>query len=397
MDDMVVAPWPAPRRFQRMNADHAPGQERSKVPQGLRHVDFSHGDVNAFPPPPEVIDAVTAALRDGGRYAYSPYRGHHFIRELVAQRLSTFTGAPIDPASEVIITPGTQGGLFLALSALVEHGDKVAVVAPDYFANRKIVEYLEATPVPVELAYRTAAGEPARLDMDGLRAAFADGARLLVFSNPNNPTGAVYTAEDIEAIAALAAEFNAFVIVDQLYSRQIFDERPFTHLRAHARERCLTLIGPSKTESVSGCRVGVAVAPAAIVDRMEQLQGIVSLRAAGYMQAALEPWFAESEGWLDQRIAAHARIRDDLHAVFSASSAVSTRLTEGGSYLFLDVPAAKGRIDEFVAKLRTEAAVTVTRGPEFGDFPESVRLNFSQDHQAAVDAARRIVQVAERL
>jgi aspartate/methionine/tyrosine aminotransferase len=187
------------------------------------------------------------------------------------------------------------------------------------------------------------------------------------------------------------------VIVDQLYSRQIFDERPFTHLRAHARERCLTLIGPSKTESVSGCRVGVAVAPAAIVDRMEQLQGIVSLRAAGYMQAALEPWFAESEGWLDQRIAAHARIRDDLHAVFSASSAVSTRLTEGGSYLFLDVPAAKGRIDEFVAKLRTEAAVTVTRGPEFGDFPESVRLNFSQDHQAAVDAARRIVQVAERL
>ncbi|WP_329812724.1 aminotransferase class I/II-fold pyridoxal phosphate-dependent enzyme, partial [Streptomyces sp. GSL17-113] len=84
---------------------------------------------------------------------------------------------------------------------------------------------------------------------------------------------------------------DAFVVVDQLYSRQIFDQRPFTHLRAKAAERCLTLIGPSKTESVSGCRVGVAIAPPAIVDRMEQLQGVVSLRAAGYMQAALEPWF----------------------------------------------------------------------------------------------------------
>ncbi|MEU3271151.1 pyridoxal phosphate-dependent aminotransferase [Saccharomonospora sp. NPDC006951] len=380
-----------------MSADHAPGQERSEVPEGLRHVDFSHGDVSAFPPPPEVVDAVTSALRDGGRYAYSPYRGHLFVRELIAARLSAFLGAPVDPGSEVIVTPGTQGGLFLALSSLVERGDKVAVVAPDYFANRKIVEYLEATPVPVELGYRTAEGEPALLDLDGLRAAFQDGARLLVFSNPNNPTGAVYTAGDIEAIAALAAEFDAFVVVDQLYSRQIFDGRTFTHLRAHARERCLTLLGPSKTESVSGCRVGVAVAPAPVVERMEQLQGIVSLRAAGYAQAALEPWFAEAGGWLDRRITAHASIRDELHKVFTGSGDVATRLTEGGSYLFLDVPAAKGRIDEFVARLRTEAAVTVTRGPEFGDFPASVRLNFSQDHQAAVDAAHRIVAVAARL
>lgn len=394
---MAVAPWPTPLRFQRMNADHAPGQEQTKVPDGLRHVDFSHGDVSAFPPRQEVIDAVTAALQDGGRYAYSPYRGHLFIRDLVAERLSTFTGAPIDPNSEVIVTPGTQGGLFLALSSLVERGDSVAVVAPDYFANRKIVEYLEATPIPVELGYNTTPGEPARLDLDGLRTAFEGGARLLVFSNPNNPTGVVYTPEDIEAIAELAAEFDAFVVTDQLYSRQIFDQRAFTHLRAHTRERCLTLLGPSKTESVSGCRVGVAVGPAQIVERMEQLQGVVSLRAAGYMQAALEPWFAEPTGWLEQRTADHARIRDDMHAVFEASNDVSTRLTEGGSYLFLEVPAAKGRIDEFVGLLRTEAAVTVTRGPEFGDFPASVRLNFSQDHQAAVDAAHRIVQVAARL
>jgi len=380
-----------------MNADHAPGQESSPVAPSLRHVDFSHGDVAAFPPPSEVVEAVTAAMNDGGRYAYSAYRGHQFIREQVAARLERFTGTTIDPNREIIVTPGTQGGLFLAMSSLIERGDKVAIVAPDYFANRKITQYLEATPVPVDLAYRTASGEPARLDLDRLRAAFQEGARLLVFSNPNNPTGAVYTATDIEAIAALAAEFDAYVIADQLYSRQVFDQRPFTHLRSYTDERCTTLIGPSKTESVSGCRVGVAIAPPEITARMEQLQGIVSLRAAGYTQAALEPWMAETDGWIEQRIADHARIRDDLHTVFGESSHVATRLTEGGSYLFLDVPAARGRLDEFVNSLRSEAAVTVTRGLEFGDFPASVRLNFSQDREAAIDAAKRIVAVASSL
>lgn len=386
----------APVRFGHMSAEHAPGQQRDALPPGVRHVDFSHGDVGAFPPPEAVVQAVERALCAGGDYAYSAYRGHLFIRELLAPRLAEFTGAPVDAATEMIVTPGTQGGLFLALSSLVEVGDSVAVVAPDYFANRKIVQYLGGRALPVRLDYLTEEGQPARLDLGGLREVFTQGARLLVISNPNNPTGVVYTAADIAAIADLAAEFDAFVVVDQLYSRQIFDGRVYTHLRTHVPQRTLTLLGPSKTESVSGCRVGVAVGPAEIIERMEQLQGIVSLRAAGYTQAALEPWFNEPEGWLQQRVVDHARIRDDLHAVFTANGAVRTRRTEGGSYLFLHVPAAGGRVDDFVQRLRSEAGVTVTRGPEFGDFDDAVRLNFSQHHQDAVDAAHRIVDLVER-
>lgn len=387
----------APARFGHMNAEHAPGQQRDSVPEGVRPVDFSHGDVAAFPPPPAVVEAVERALHDGGTYAYSAYRGHTFIREALAPRLAEFTGAPVDADNEMILTPGTQGGLFLALSSLVESGDSVAVVAPDYFANRKIVQYLGGRAVPVRLDYLTEQGRSAELDLTGLRQVFTEGARLLVLSNPNNPTGVVYTASDIAAIADLAEEFDAFVVIDQLYSRQIFDDITYTHLRAQAAGRTLTLMGPSKTESVSGCRVGVAVGPAEVIQRMEQLQGIVSLRAAGYTQAALEPWFDEPEGWLAQRIADHRSIRDDMHAVFTGSGLVRTRRTEGGSYLFLHVPAAQGRVDDLVRRLRSEAGVTVTRGPEFGDFHDAVRLNFSQDHQAAVDAAHRIVDLVGRL
>lgn len=184
----------APARFGHMNAEHAPGQQQEPLPAGLHPVDFSHGDVAAFPPPAEVVEAVTRALHDGGTYAYSAYRGHPFVREALAPRIAEFTGAPVDPATEMIVTPGTQGGLFLALSSLVEAGDTVAVVAPDYFANRKIVQYLGGRAVPVALHYLTEPDRSARLDLTGLREVFAGGARLLVLSNPNNPTGVVFSA-----------------------------------------------------------------------------------------------------------------------------------------------------------------------------------------------------------
>jgi aspartate/methionine/tyrosine aminotransferase len=112
------------------------------------------------------------------------------------------------------------------------------------------------------------------------------------------------------------------VIVDQLYSRQIFDGVQYTHLCGLGTldpGNLLTIIGPSKTESLSGFRLGAAFGSSQMIDRMEKLQAIVSLRAAGDCQAVLANWFAEPKGWMQQRIAAHQAIRDDIHAAFTAA------------------------------------------------------------------------------
>ena len=403
-------------KFSRLGTDDAPGQEaRLATSAGDwrkgdalpgRAVDFSHGDVDAHPPAPGALEAFTQGVGRGGAQAYTEYRGAAAIRDLLAGRLAELTGAPVDARDGLILTPGTQGALFLALAATVAAGDKVAIVQPDYFANRKLVAFLDGEALPVRLdraapsdTASDAGSGGAGLDLDALAAAFRAGAKVFLFSKPNNPTGVVYSAGEIARIAALAAEHGATVIVDALYARLLYDGVAYGHLRAvaGAADAVVTIMGPSKTESLSGYRLGVAFGPAAIIERMEKLQAIVSLRAAGYSQAVLQTWLAEPAGWLKHRIRAHQRIRDDLVAAFRAIDSCTLRTPGAGSYLFPEMPELAIAPADFVTALREQAAVTVTPGTEFSPHAaRSIRLNFSQDRAAAVAAVGRLAALVER-
>lgn len=396
-------------KFRKLGTDNAPGQEvrqRTEAVAALmrgdalpgRPVDFSHGDVDAHEPTPGAFELFAEGVARGGAQAYTEYRGAGAIRDLLAPRLAEFTGAPVEALDGLIITPGSQGALFLAVAATVGRGDKVAIVQPDYFANRKLVEFFEGEMLPVRLDYTAADETEAGLDLDQLEDAFRQGARVFLFSNPNNPAGVVYSADEIARIAALAARHDATVIVDQLYSRLLYQGAAYTHLRAVAQGgNVVTIMGPSKTESLSGYRLGVAFGAPQIIARMEKLQAIVSLRAPGYSQAVLGGWFDEPAGWMTERIRRHQAIRDGLIQVFRATGGVFCRSPQAGSYLFPRLPALAVSHEDFVRILRLQAGVTVTPGTEFAPLTfDSVRLNFSQDHAAAIDAAHRMMALVER-
>ncbi|MBM3751015.1 MAG: aminotransferase class I/II-fold pyridoxal phosphate-dependent enzyme [Acidimicrobiia bacterium] len=398
-------------KFAKLGTDHAPGQElrqgadvpatmlRGEVLPGAP-VDFSHGDVNetAFGPTPGAFDEFVSGVHRGGSQAYTEYRGGAELRDRMAAHLGAFTGRPVSGANELIITPGTQGALFLALGATVTTGDRVAIVRPDYFANRKLVEFLGGEVVPVRMDYlghTTGAG----LDLQQLEDAFESGARTFLFSNPNNPAGVIYSADEIARIAELANRHGVTVIADQLYSRLLYSGQTYTHLRASSIDpnRVVTIMGPSKTESLSGYRLGVAFGAPRLIDRMEKLQAIVSLRAPGYSQAVLRTWFEEPAGWMQDRTAKHQAIRDALIEVFRTVPGLVVRAPEAGSYLFPRLPALNIPLVAFVRALRVQAGVTVTPGTEFSpESTDSIRLNFSQNHEAAVQAAQRIAQLIER-
>lgn len=395
-------------KFARLGVDSAPGQEGLQRQEELpavgapipgMPVDFSHGDVDAHPPIPGSLDRFESGYRAGGCQAYTEYRGKGAVRAYLAEKLARFSGAPVDPDSEIILTPGTQGALFLAMGSLVGRGDKVAIVEPDYFANRKLVEFFDGELVPIPIRWKEA-DRCAGLDLAALERAFQGGVKLFLYSNPNNPTGVIYSPDEVAAIGRLAKQYGAAVIADELYSRQLYDKTlPYTHLRALAErpDPLITIIGPSKTESLSGFRLGAAYGSAHIITRMEKLQAIVSLRAAGYCQSAYLGWFSEPEGWLESRTAAHRAIRDDLLAVISKCPGCWARPTEGGSYLFLETPPLRVPLSQFVKLCRVQAGVTVTPGTEFGpQFTRHVRLNFSQDHRAAVAAMERLILMIER-
>ena len=394
-------------KFLKLGVDHAPGQQRLQESEGHqligeslagKSVDFSHGDVNAFEPIPGTLDEFIKGVHLGGEQAYTEYKGRGSIRKSVTEKLSAFTNTSISADTQLIITPGTQGALFLAMGSLIDRGDKVAIVEPDYFANRKIVHFLNGEIIPVALNYLES-DKRAGLDLTQLEEAFKDGVKVFLFSNPNNPTGVIYSPDEIRTIAQLAKKYDVAVVVDQLYARQIFDGRMYTHLCAqdHLPDNLITIIGPSKTESLSGYRVGVAFGSQTIISRMEKLQAIVSLRAGGYSQAVLASWFREPQGWLKDRVESHQSIRDDLVALFRNMEGVKVRKTEAGSYLFVGIPELTISLGDFVKILRLQANVTVTPGTEFGpQFTKNFRINFSQDHHAAVEAIKRTIQIIER-
>ena len=398
-------------QFARLGTDHAPGQEvrhgderpdprfRGERLPGVP-VDFSHGDVNddAFPPTPGALDAFVEGVHRGGSQAYTEYRGDAELRDRLAGHLAAFTGRPVSGAGELILTPGTQGALFLAVASTVTAGDRVAIVRPDYFANRKLVEFLGAEVVPVGMDHLGHA-DRAGLDLEQLEDAFRSGVRTFLFSNPNNPAGVVYASSEIARIAELATQYGVTLIVDQLYSRLLYSGHVYTHLRASSvdPDQVVTIMGPSKTESLSGYRLGVAFGAAHLIDRMEKLQAIVSLRAPGYSQAVLRTWFAEPAGWMEERIAQHQALRDDLLSVLRGVPGVAARAPEAGSYLFPRLPSLGVPLHVFVRALRQQAGVTVTPGTEFSpEAADSIRLNFSQNHVAAVQALERTAELIER-
>ena len=394
-------------KFARLGIDNAPGQEALQKSQVLElrgeklegaPVDFSHGDVDAHVPTPGSFEVFAAGVEEGAAQAYTPYRGRKAILEHVAAKLSAFSGASIDPEQNLILTPGTQGALFLAMGANIVPGDKVAIVEPDYFANRKMVEFFGGEMIPVPMHYETAE-TGSGIDLDALKAAFEAGAKLFLFSNPNNPVGCIYSREEIRSIAAMAKQYGATLLVDELYSRQVYPGTEYTHLCAQKEipDNLVTIIGPSKTESLSGYRLGVAYGTAEIIDRMEKLQAIMALRCSGYNQAVFQTWFNEPEGWMDARVAAHQEIRDAIMAKLEGVPGVFAKPTQGGSYQFITIPELDVTSHQFIRILRELANVTVTPGTEFGpQFLHQFRINFSQDKEKAVAAIERFLIVLER-
>jgi aspartate/methionine/tyrosine aminotransferase len=362
-------------------------------------IDLTHGDTRAFTPPAAAWRDLVAAVEDNTE-AYSAYRGSATVRTNLAPRLASLLGRDVDPTTDVILTPGTQGGLFGALSALVHPGDVVAMPSREYFMDERIGAYLGATPYRLPI-HQDEYGIITVRDED-LVAARAAGVVGLVFSNPNNPTGGVYSAQSIERLAKWATTNDLWIVADQLYCRLIFDAQGYTHIGSldGMAERTVTLVGPSKTESMSGYRVAAAVGPRDVINAMEQVMSMSALRTGGYSQHTLRHWMDDDGEWLAERTRDHQAIRDYLLGRLRAIPGVSVATPAGSSYVFPDCSTtpwalAHGSNDDFaLAVALKEAGVLVAPGYQFGrDGRGHFRINFSQDSKVIATSCDRIQQV----
>lgn len=369
-------------------------RELEALQTGGPYLDLTYADTKRFPPPDGVLEKLLRAALGRGM-TYTPYRGDRQVRDQVAPNLARFLASPVDAASELLLTPGSQSALFCALTALVDEGDRVLLFDPDYLSSERMLRHLGAEVDHVPLLWESETDQLP--DLDHLAAAIERGPRVLLFSHPNNPTGAVYSQAVLERIAELVARTEGLtVIVDELYSRLVYEE-PCVHFRSldGMADRTVTLLGPSKSESMSGHRLGAAVAPAEITARMEDVLSLTGLRAPSYAQHMLVGWMSDDEQYMRGRIEDYRPLRDLAVKRFNESSALEVATPRGSAYMF---PKVLGDVpdQEIARRLLLEADLIVNPGYQFG--PRGLghlRLCLAQEEETWATAVDDIVRVIE--
>lgn len=355
-------------------------------------LDTTHFDTVRFPPPPWAAAAMASAELDG-ELAYTPYRGHPGVLDLLAAPVSTLLGVPVDGSRNLVLTPGTQAGLFTTLSALVDPGDLVLLADPEYLFTERMLAFLGARVERVPVHHH---GGVLGLDLDVVERLLPEKPRLLVFSHPHNPTGVVHPPATIARLARLAVAGEFRVLVDQLYCRLVHDDTPYRHLVAEPgmADRTVTLLGPSKTESLSGYRLGIVVGPADVVDAVEQTLAVTALRAPAYAQQLLRHWLVDDRDFVAERLVDLRALREMTVARLRQVPGLQLAAQAGTAYAFPDVSALGVGDQEVAAALRRDAGVIVSPGYQFG--PSGIghfRVCYARDEDQWDAALDRIVAV----
>jgi aspartate/methionine/tyrosine aminotransferase len=248
-----------------------------------RAVNFAQGFPD-FDPPPEIVEAARAALTAGGPYhQYATTWGALALRQAVAEKKSAEWGRPVDPDAEVTVACGATESMMAAMLAAVDPGDEVVVFEPFYENYGPDCILSGAQPRYVALRPPDWAFDP-----DELRAAFGPRTRAIVVNTPHNPTGKVYTRDELELVADLCREHDAIAITDEIYEHMVYEgEHVSIATLPGMAERTITISGASKTYSVTGWRIGWLIAPPALTDGIRKVHDFLTVGAAHPLQIAV--------------------------------------------------------------------------------------------------------------
>jgi aspartate/methionine/tyrosine aminotransferase len=237
-------------------------------------------------------------------------------------------------------------------------------------------------------------------DLERLDAALKGKPKLVVFSHPNNPTGAVFSPATIRRLADMFIQRDVLVLLDALYARLVYDELAYEHMIAQPgmSELTVSLLGPSKAESMSGFRVGTAVGPGWVIDAMEDVLSVAALRAPAYAQHTLTKWIRDDEDYMRTRVADFATLRDWTVRRLKESELFEVRNPLGGSYVYPRPSRVETSEQELALTVRRDAGLLVNPGYQFGRaWRGHFRMCFAQEESAWDEALDRLIACVRRL
>ncbi len=348
-----------------------------------------------FDPPAALLAAARRALQ-AGHNQYSSTWGSPRLRQALAEKQSHFTGLEIDPDEHVTITVGGTEALLASLIALTDPGDKVIVFSPYYEAYIVNSHLLGVEPIFIPL-------HPPELifDPDELRRSFQAGGRVLVLCNPSNPTGKVFSRQELKIIADLVKEYDAFVLVDEIYEHFFYPPYQHTYFAALPGmfEHTISCSSLSKTYAVTGWRVGWAIAPSPVADGVRKAHDFLTVCAPTPLQEAAVTALQFPWSYYDQMVEKYTRRRDVLLESLMRADLPYIE-PQGAYYVLVDISAFGFKDDyEFCAWMIREVGVAATPGSYFFHEPVKnfIRLNFAKSEETLQLVGQRLLRMQDKL
>ncbi|GIV59882.1 MAG: aminotransferase [Rhodothermaceae bacterium] len=347
-------------------------------------------------PTPEPIRRGAREAIEAGASTYSHFAGIEPLRAAILEKVRSYNRLPATSVDEVVVSVGSTGAYMTAILALLNPGDEVILIEPFYGYHRGLLRLIDAVPV-----YVTMHAPDWTLDFDTLERAITPRTKAVVVNTPANPSGKVWTQQELERLLAVLRQYDLFAITDEIYEYMLYDGREHVSLAAlpGAYERTITLSGFSKTYNMTGWRLGYAVAPAPLAARMGLLGDLLYICAPTPLQHGVAEAFSMRATYFAEMQAAYETRRRLLCETLEAIG-FDVPWPQGAYYVLAGfAPLARTRpgfADDLQAceTLIREAGIGTVPGRAFFANPEDgryyLRFCFAKELPVLEEACRRL-------
>lgn len=362
-------------------------REMTRVSNQYGAINLSQG----FPdtdPPPEVLAAGKRAMAEGP-HQYAITWGAPRFREALLKKQQYWMGLDLDPEAHVVVTCGSTEAMMTAMMTACNPGDKVIIFSP-YYENYGAVTILSgAQPIYVPLHPPGFTFDPGEL-----RAAFMQKPKAVVLCNPSNPSGKVFSREELETIADLSKEFDAFVITDEVYEHIVYS--PYRHRYMASLpemfDRTISCSSLSKTYNMTGWRLGYVIGPETVISGARKVHDFLTVGAPAPLQEAAVTALELPLSYYEQLTADYTRKRE-LFLTYLDEAGLSYTKPQGAYYVMVDCTAYGIKNDrEFCRWMAKEVGVAAVPGSSFFHEPVNhlIRLHFSRSEKIIDEIGNRL-------
>lgn len=368
----------------------AMARELERRGKKIIHLEVGEPD---FDTPQHIVEAAVRALREGYTH-YTTARGLYELREAIANRIKERYGVDVSPDWEVIPMPGAKPCLFAAIMVTINEGEEVIIPNPAYPVYRSVVEFVGGKVVDVELKEEN----KFRMTYEDVERKITERTKMIVVNTPHNPCGSVMDKRDIKALVELAERKNILILSDEIYSEITYDKNHYSFLQVDGIENVIMVDGFSKTYAMTGWRLGYAVGPREVIDKMVKLQINMTTCPAAFVQKAGIAALNGPKELINKMVDEYRSRREVVYKKLREIEEFSVVKPEGAFYIFPNVKKLGVDSKELVMKLLKEAGVALLHGTAFGNKGEGyIRISYANSISNLEKGISRIKKFIEKV